>query len=208
MRIPPSLQPFLHKRPVITFLILLVFCLIYITNFLGNLQDTIEGWFVMGDILYFIFNTKAGILVIQALGLLLIWLAVREHLKIAKEYQPQKSGVDTNLGASSSVSVILGKSGGLKFELDTNNKKDRPLEAKVPIQSARFIKPRDVIVRPDNLPHIIECETSFWKRMKNKILSVPTPRIIVKRFTEQGIIWDEENTNGTDITIEFIAKQR
>lgn len=154
----------------------------------------------MGNILNFIFNTRAGILVIQALGLLLIWLAVREHLKAVKEYQPQKSGF--------AASAIVTGSGGLKFELNTNNKKDRLVEAKVPIQSARFTKPRDIIVRPEHLPHIIERENSFWKRMKNKILSIPAPRIIVKQFTEQGIIWDEENTSRTDITIEFYPKRR
>lgn len=207
MRIPSSLQPFLHKSPVIAFIIWLVLTLIQVTNFLGTFQDTIEGWFIMGNILNFIFNTKAGIFVIQALGLLLVWLAVREHLKVAKEYQPQKSGVATSVSLSASVSVIVGRSGGLKIELNTNNKKDRLLEAKIPIQSARFIKPRDIIVRPEYLPIMIECENSSWKRMRNKILSIPTPRIIVKRFTEQGMIWDEENTSGTDITIEFYPKQ-
>jgi len=177
----------------------LVLTLIQVTNFLGNFQDTIEGWLIMGNILNFIFNTKAGIFVIQALGILLIWLAIREHLKVAKEYQPQKSDV--------AASVIVGRTGGLKFELNTNNKKERLLEAKVPIQSARFTKPRDIVVRPEYLPIIIECENSSWKRMRNKILAIPTPRIIVKRFTEQGIIWDEENTNGIDITIEFYPKQ-
>lgn len=207
MRIPSSLKPFLHKSPVIAFIIWLAINLIQVTNFLGNFQDTIEGWLIMGDILNFIFNTKAGIFVIQALGLLLVWLAVREHLKVAKKYQSQESGVAANIGVKASVSVIVGKGGGLKFELNTNNRKDMLLEAKVPIQSARFTKPRDIVVRPEYLPIIIECENSFWKRMKNKILSIPTPRIIVKRFTEQGIIWDEENTNGADITIEFYPKQ-
>lgn len=154
----------------------------------------------MGNILNFIFNTKAGVFIIQALGILLVWIAVREHLKVEKEYQSQKSGV--------AASVIVGRTGGLKFELNTNNKKERLLEAKVPIQSARFTKPRDIVVRPEYLPIIIECENSSWKRMRNKILSIPTPRIIVKQFTEQGIIWDEENTKGTDITIEFYPKQR
>jgi len=208
MRIPPSLQPFLHKSPIIAFIIWLVLTFIQVTNFLGNIQDTIKGWFIMGNILNFIFNTKAGIFVIQALGILLVWLAVREHLKVAKEYQPQKSGVAASVGLSASASVIVGRTGGLKFELNTNNKKERLLEAKVPIQSARFTKPRNIVVRPEYLPIIIECENSSWKRMRNKILSIPIPRIIVKRFTEQGIIWDEENTKGTDITIEFYPKQR
>ena len=200
MRIPPSLQPFLHKSPVIAFIIYSAFILIWFTNVLGNIQDTIEGWLIMGNILNFIFNTKAGVFIIQALGILLVWIAVREHLKVEKEYQSQKSGV--------AASVIVGRTGGLKFELNTNNKKERLLEAKVPIQSARFTKPRDIVVRPEYLPIIIECENSSWKRMRNKILSIPTPRIIVKQFTEQGIIWDEENTKGTDITIEFYPKQR
>jgi hypothetical protein len=199
MRIPPSLQPFLHKKPVITSIILLVIAFIYVTNLLGNIQDTIEGWRIMVNILNFIFNTRAGIFVIQALGFLLVWLAVREHLKVAREYQPQKSG-----GGSLSLTIV--KSGGLKLELDTNNKKDRLVEVKMPIQSARFIKPRDVIIRPEYLPVKIGCENSFWKRQKNKILSIPKPQIIVKGFTEKGIIWDEENTSGADITVEFYPK--
>jgi hypothetical protein len=202
MRIPPSLQPFLHKRPIIAAIIWLVYGLIYVTNLVGNFQNTVEGLRIVGNILNFIFNTRAGIFAFQALGLLLIWLAVREHLKAVKEYQPQKLGT-----LSASAIVIVGSTSGLKFELNTSNKKGRLLEAKVPIQSAWFTKPRDKVVRPEDLPVIIECENNFWKRLKNKIVSVPTPRIIVKGFTEQGIIWDEENTNGADIIIELIAKQ-
>ena len=123
--------------------------------------------------------------------------------KSAGEYQPKTLGDEVIIKAHPPT-IILGKAGGLRFELNTN--KEQLLEATVPIQSARFIKPRDIVVRPEYLPIMIECENSFWKRMRNKLLFVPRPRIIVKRFTEKGIIWDEEYTTGADIAIEFYAK--
>ena len=102
--------------------------------------------------------------------------------KVATEYQP-KSSVAT-IGAAVTATIIVGKSGGLKYELNTINKKNRLLEANVPIQAMRFIKPAEIVVRPDYLPVIIECEKVFWKRFRNKLLFVSRPRIIVKRFTE------------------------
>ena len=99
-------------------------------------------------------------------------------------------------------------SGGPKFELNTNNGKERRLEAEVPIQSLRFTKPKDIVIRPDHpLPVVIECENSTWRRLRDKLLFIRRPRIIVKGFTEKGIIWDEENTTGLDIAIEFYPKQ-
>jgi hypothetical protein len=82
-------------------------------------------------------------------------------------------------------SVIIGKAGGLKYELNTASTEDRHLEATMPIQSVRFTKPTDkVIRRDDSLPVILECERRFWKRFRNNLLSVPKPRIIVKSFTQ------------------------
>lgn len=171
----------------------------------------------MGEVLKQMENRGVSFFIIWILpllamiGLIAIVYWLRElfketQIKMAGEYQPQNSGIRAEMIMSASISSILGRAGGLKYELNTNNNKDFLLEAKVPIQAARFTKPRDIVVRPEHLPIMIECENSFWKRMRNKILSVPAPRIIVKRFTEKGLIWDEENTTGTDITIEFYPK--
>ncbi len=126
--------------------------------------------------------------------------------KLAGEYQPKTLSDVVSITAHP-PSIVLGKGGGLKFELNTNNEKERLLEAEVPIQSLRFTKPKEQVIRPDNLPIIIECEKSARKRLRNKLMAVPRPRIVVKRFTEKGIIWDEDNTAGIDIAIEFCPKQ-
>ena len=193
---------------------ILIFILVYIViRFPAGL---LENW-VMGEVLEQVENTGISFLIIwilpifAAIGLIAIavWILglIREiKIKAIGEYQPQKSGFNDVIDIADSVSRILGKAGGLKFELNTNNKKDFSLEAKVPIQSARFTKPEEKVVRPDFLPVNIECEKSFWKRMRNKMLSVPKPRIVIKRFTKMGIIWDEENTNGADVAVEYYPK--
>lgn len=177
----------------------------------------LEDWF-MGEVLeqmeskgflLFLFLWILPLLLTISLFAAGVWvrnLIKNYKTKVASIYQPQKSGQKGGLIISESVSFVIGAASGLKFELKTNNENERLLEAKVPIQSARFIKPRDIVVRPDYLPVMIECENSFRKRMRNKILSVATPRIIVKQFTEKGIIWDEDNTIKTDIVIEFYPK--
>lgn len=132
-----------------------------------------------------------------------VWNLIKNYkTKIEVEYQPQSS---SNITITTfAPSVIIGKAGDLKYELDTANEKDRLLEAKMPIQSVRFLKPVDkVIRRGDSLPVIIECERKSWKRFRNKLLSVLKPQLIVKCFTENGIKWDEENTRGVDISLEF-----
>jgi len=176
----------------------------------------LENW-IMAEVLEQAENKIASFFIIWVLPLLVTigliaiviwtWGLVKEmRIRATNEYQPQEIGTANLVLKGHRPSIIVGKAGGLKFELNTNNKKDFVLEAKVPVQSARFTKPNDIIVRPEYLPVIIECENSLWKQMRNTIFSVPRPRIIVKGFTEKGIIWDEENTEGTDITIEFYPK--
>lgn len=171
--------------------------------FMGEVLEQMES----KGFLLFLFLWILPLLLTISLFATGIWVRNRiknYKTKVATEYQPKSSG--TKIGVAVTASIIVGKAGGLKHELNTNNKKNRLLEAKVPIQAIRFIKPTEIVVRPDYLPVIIECEKAFWKRFRNKLLFVSRPRIIVKRFTEKGIIWDEENTTGADITIEFYPK--
>lgn len=176
----------------------------------------LEDWF-MGEVLeqmeskgflLFLFLWILPILLTISLFAAGVWarnLIKNYKTKVATEYQPKSPRVV--VGLSVTATVIVGKAGGLIYDLNTNNKKNRLLEAKVPIQAVRFTKPKDVVVRPTFLPVVIECESSFWKRFRNKLLSVPKPRIIVKSFTDKGVVWDEENTVGADIFVEFYANQ-
>lgn len=59
------------------------------------------------------------------------------------------------------------------------------------------------VVRPDELPAFVPCERKILRRLRNWILGIPTPRIVVKSFTDKGIIFDEENTDGTEVIVEF-----
>jgi len=204
MRVPPSIKPFLHKYPFLTIFLLIAFAIIHACKILGNFQDIIEGWGIMGDILNFAFNTQAGYFIFLLIGLLILWLAVKEHLKLAREYQPRSSkGAVTQTSVPTST---IGNYSDIACDLSTNNVKGRLVEASVPIQSVRFTKPKEKIVRPEHLPDFIDCEKSFLKRFRNSLLSLPKPRIIITHFTEKGIIWDEENTSGANIHIDFYSK--
>ena len=145
-----------------------------------------------------------------AIGLLAIvgwvWGFIKEiQIKARDEYQPRSP--TAIIGMVGSVSLLHGETGGLKWHFNTNDKKDYLLEAPVPIQSVRFTKPTDIIIKRDALlPIMVDCESNPLKRIRNKIFSVPKPQISVKRFTEKGIIFDEENTDGTDISLEFYPK--
>jgi len=175
----------------------------------------LENW-VMGEVLKQMESRGVSFFILWILPLLAtigviaiaVWvgnLFVKFKTKVAGGYQPKSTR--TVVAVMSTASVIIGKTGGLKYELNTNNEKNRLLEATVPIQSVRFTKPTDkVIRRGDSLPVILECERNPWKRFRNKLLSVPKPRIIIKSFTEKGIKWDEENTGTADIFIEFYPK--
>ena len=177
----------------------------------------LEDW-VMGEVLEQMENNGLSLFILWVLPLLgtigliaigiYLWQLFRAmQRKAAGEYQPQKSRANVVVLEDPSVGTIVGRGGGLEYELNTHNKKGFLLEAKVPIQSARFTKPKEIIVRPDYLPIIVECENSLWKRMRNKILFVPSPRIVVNSFTEKGITWDEQNTDGAEVAIEFYHRQ-
>jgi len=169
----------------------------------------------MGEVLEQVENRGLSFLILwilplfAAIGVLaiLIWIvdAVKElKHKVVGEYTPQATVIQTQLGATvHPISVIKGSGNGLKHELWTVNGKARHIESKTPIRALRFNKPKDIIIRRDDLPVIFDCENSFWKRLRNRLLFIPNPRIIVKAFTEKGVIWDEENTNGQYIEIEF-----
>lgn len=97
-------------------------------------------------------------------------------------------------------------SNGFIVQSTTKNEKGRLLGIEQPIQSARFIKPVERVVRHDDLPVLIPFERNIIKKFKNWVFSVPVQRIVVQEFTEEGIIFDEENTDGAEIKIQFYKK--
>ncbi len=192
----------------------LIFCIV-VYILLRFPAGLLEDW-VMGEVLEQIEANWLSLFILWILPLLAaiglvaianwVWKLIKRYkTKTEGEYQVRSS---SNITIKTfAPSIIIGKAGDLKYELNAANKKDRLLEAKVPIQSVRFLKPIDkVIRRGDSLPVIIECERNCWKRFRNKLLFVLKPQIIVKCFTENGVKWDEENIEGADISIEFYPK--
>lgn len=92
---------------------------------------------------------------------------------------------------------------GNRFEFTTQNNHDVKFEYNQPIQAARFIKPVEKIIRPSDAPTSVHCEPNPLLRFRNKIFLIPTPRIVVKQFVDNGIIFDEENTYGVKYIVEL-----
>jgi hypothetical protein len=60
-----------------------------------------------------------------------------------------------------------------------------------PIQSVRFMEPVEKFIWPTDHDPYVDCEHRILVRWRNKLLGIPTPRIVVKQFTEKGIILAE-----------------
>lgn len=125
--------------------------------------------------------------------------------KIMKEYKSDSGRVEIERVRETGVLILQDKS-QLKVKTFTQNATGRSLHTDVPIQSARFIKPTEKIVRPDHLPDTIPCEKSRLRMLRNWLFLVPKPRIVVRGFTDVGIIVDEENTEGQQLEVEFYPK--
>ena len=127
-----------------------------------------------------------GTIVIIAVGLLVIWWGSQQGLKVASQYQPARkpNAIDS---LTSSVSLTLIRGGPIaKIEWDTHDQKNKVLEDERVtggMQSARFIEPVEKVVRANNLPAYVPCESRLLKRVRNSLLGVPQPRIVVKQFT-------------------------
>ncbi|MGD0855623.1 MAG: hypothetical protein ABSA18_07435 [Dehalococcoidia bacterium] len=98
---------------------------------------------------------------------------------------------------------FIGLGIGARYEFTTQNSINNKFEYNSPIQSVRFIKPVEKIIFPTDVPAFVHCENRIIYRLRNRILGIPTPRIMVKQFTERGIIFDEENTYGIDAVLEL-----
>jgi hypothetical protein len=94
---------------------------------------------------------------------------------------------------------------GTKIILGTGNSKKWRFEYEEPIQAVRFIKPIEKYIWPTDHNSSVPCEHRILWRWRNKILDIPTPRIIVQ-FTEtgKGITLIEENTYGVQVELELI----
>ena len=62
MRVPSQLQPFLHKSPIITIIVIAAVVTIQILGAIGNIQDILEGLGILGSIIHFVLYERAGIL--------------------------------------------------------------------------------------------------------------------------------------------------
>lgn len=128
----------------------------------------------------------------------------RYLLYLTREYQKPPS-VPKGLPGSVIMNFpgFIGIGTGTKFDSTTQNTKNHQFEFDKPIQAVRFIKPIEKVIRPKDIPAVVQCEHRILWRLRNKLLGIAEPRIIVKQFTEMGIIWDEENTYGVDFSLEL-----
>lgn len=128
------------------------------------------------------------------------WIWMIERARAAAEYQPKPQMAPA---IPETMIVLLSTADGLRYEWTTNNGKAQRREASIPIQAVTFIKPTEKVVRRGHAPVPVDCERDSWKRLRNAILVFPKPRIIIRRFTDKGIVYDEENTVGVSVVIEF-----
>ena len=163
----------------------------------------IQVWRILTDDFY-------STIAIIVIGLSLIWWGAQQGLKAASQYQPAKKS-DSSLSLSTEVHLMLIRGGPLaRLEWNTHNQKDSVLGDERVIggmQAARFIEPVEKIIRVDGLPAFVSCEPRLWKRARNHLLGVPQPRIVVKQFTNNGILFDEENTQGLNVVVELYGKE-
>jgi len=157
----------------------------------------------------------AVVLLVVSIVATLVFLVIviiyfrRYIIFLLREYQkPPTMTIASNgtLTAVARVFPLHGFTAGREFRFTTQNEKNFKYEYNQPIQAIHFTKPVDKIVRLSEVPVLIDCESSFWCRLRNRILGIPAPRIVIKQFTENGFIWDEENTYGVDGILELTIK--
>ncbi len=138
-------------------------------------------------------------------SLAFIWAALIGISWLSEKKQPRFSRSEgVRLGDTVDADV---KKGGYEiptWEFYTRNAKNRKVGDKnQPIQSIRFIEPIDKIVKVGELPRTISLESSRWKRLMYWLLRTAEPQIIVKEFSKDGLLFDENFTWNKKILIEL-----
>ncbi len=194
------------KRTIPGWLVWLIIVTLNIVRYWGDVEfvksktSTIQNYSVI--IWDFVTDGFWGPLIVLLLGLVTLWMGIRKGLGVMAGYQGKTT--KESIRISDGAILIKTKSGPPpSCEFNTNNKQNRKMECDIAIQSVRFIEPIEKVIRPEYLPAFVSCEPSRLKRLRNSILGIHSPRIVIKKFTEKGIIFDEENTNGTNVIIEF-----
>lgn len=92
------------------------------------------------------------------------------------------------------------------WEFHTINAKNRTLgnqiKGKRRIQTIRFVKPVEITIREDQLPKVVNLEPKLAKRLIHYLFRT-SPKIIVKKFMGEEILFDEEFTYNQDVKVEF-----
>lgn len=206
MGIPPSLHPFLRRKPILLVLFMVVIVVLKLADISSNIEYLIETiplvGSLFGNVFHYAFNTNWGLLLFLICGLVVEWLFVKAHLDAAKEYQGKSPSETTVL--SDTVYKMVRRAGPIpSFEFNTQNRSNEKLEVEEHVQSVRFIKPTERVIRANELPSFVYCEHKRILRLRNWVFGIAKPRIVVKEFTENGIVFDEENTSGTEVVVEF-----
>ena len=147
-------------------------------------------------------------LIVIGIGLLLIWWGAQKSLTAAIAYQPTSSNPSLVMSTTVDIRVIRGGPIAI-IEWDTRNKKNLRIEDMRVIggtQFVRFIIPTKKTIRKMDLPCVIHCEQKLLKRIRNRIMGIPAPQIVIKAFTENGVIIDEENSEGVSAAMEIVGE--
>ncbi|RPJ63720.1 MAG: hypothetical protein EHM12_01605 [Dehalococcoidia bacterium] len=157
-------------------------------------------WYAMVALLIIL---GVSVFICLIISIAYLWKYIRF---LQRDYQKKPTGKLKDGAITVTMLPLKGMMIGPRFTFMTQNDTSFKFEYNQPVQAAHFIKPVDKVIRPDDIPVFVHCEPNFWRRLRNKIFCIPTPRIVVKQFTDKGIVWDEENTYGIDVILELTPK--
>lgn len=204
-----TIKPFFSRETIPGWCIVIIQRVAIAVDLWGNVEFLQSKTSILQSIVANVWNFAtddfwgSNILIIA--GLIILAAGIRKHINVSTEYQGQPK--PANVSISSSLTKVLKKSGPPTLvDFDTANKKNRQMKCDYAVQSVRFIKPIEKVIRQQDIPVEIPCEPQRLKRLRNRIFGIRSPRIVVKGFIKQGIIFDEVNTHGVNVVIEFYEK--
>jgi hypothetical protein len=134
---------------------------------------------------------------IWTVAVIIYWLLGRKRLRPSQE----------RLIFGDSPSIDVKTIGPVPvWEFHTINAKNRTLgdqiKGKRRIQTIRFVKPVEITIRGDQLPKVVNLEPKLVKRLIHYLFRT-SPKLIVKKFVGEEILFDEEFTYNQGVKVEF-----
>lgn len=128
---------------------------------------------------------------------IIYWLVGRKRLRPSQEQVILGNSANIDVKTLGPVPV---------WEFHTINAKNRTLGDQIKgnrkVQTIRFVKPVEITIREDQLPKVVNLEPKLAKRLIHYLFRT-SPKLIVKKFMREEILFDEEFTYNQDVKVEF-----